>query len=73
MRALDRIAREFNANITTPDGSPPSPEVWREAKEIADRRYITLFGFRKYNEISIAAAREALKEKKAAQAATAQP
>jgi len=72
-RALDRILVEFNQNITAPDGAPPSPEVWRNAKKIADNRYITLYGFRKYNEMSLAAARQALKEKKAASASGAQP
>lgn len=72
-RALDRIAEEFNANISTPDGSPPSSDVWQQAKATADRQYITLFGFRKYNEISLAAAREALREKKVANPVSTQP
>jgi hypothetical protein len=72
-RALDRIVREFNQNVTTPDGAPPSPEVWRNAKEIADSRYIKLYGFRKYNEMSLTGSKQALKEKQATSASGAQP
>lgn len=72
-RALDLIVREFNQNVTTPDGAPPSPEVWRNAKEIADSRYIKLYGFRKYNEMSLTGSKQALKEKQATSASGAQP
>jgi hypothetical protein len=65
MRALDRIASEFEENVReTPPGMTQT-EAWGLAREIADERYITLFGYQAYNQYHLRGAREALKEKRA--------
>jgi hypothetical protein len=68
--ALDRIAGEFSEIIGNPPSGYTPEEVWEAARKLADERYIVLYGFDSYNQISIRAAKEALKEKKAAPAAT---
>jgi hypothetical protein len=65
MKALDRIASEFEQNVReTPEGMTQE-EVWEAARLIADERYMTLFGYQAFNQYHIKAAKEALKEKRA--------
>lgn len=68
-KALDRIAEEFEQNVTEVPAGVTKEEVWEAARAIADERYITLFGYQAFNHYHIQAAKEALKEKKAIQAA----
>lgn len=65
MRALDRIASEFEENVREPPPGMTQTEAWGLAREIADERYITLFGYQAYNQYHLRGAREALKEKRA--------
>jgi hypothetical protein len=67
MRALDRIAAEFEQNVREIPPGMTQNEVWRSAREIADERYLTLFGYEAYNQYHLRGAREALSEKKSAQ------
>ena len=70
-QALDRIATEFSDTVNNPPAGYSQQEVWEAARKIADERYTVLYGFDAFNQISMQAAKEALKEKKAAaQAAT---
>jgi hypothetical protein len=65
MKALDRIASEFEQNVTEIPAGMTQEEVWEAARLIADERYMTLFGYQAYNQYHIKAAKEALKEKRA--------
>jgi hypothetical protein len=67
-KALDRIAREFEANVSEIPPGMTKEEVWEAARSIADERYITLYGYQAFNQYHIQAAKEALTEKKAIQA-----
>lgn len=63
--AVERIISEFEKNISEiPSGYSPS-EVWEAARHIADERYLTLFGYEKFNQTHLSAAKEALKERRA--------
>jgi hypothetical protein len=64
MKALDRIASEFEQNVTEIPAGMTQEEVWEAARLIADERYMTLFGYQAYNQYHIKAAKEALKEKR---------
>jgi hypothetical protein len=64
MKALDRIASEFEQNVSEIPAGMTKEEVWDAARLIADERYITLFGYQAYNQYHIKAAKEALKEKR---------
>jgi hypothetical protein len=64
MRALDRIASEFEQNVSEIPAGMTQEEVWDAARMIADERYMTLFGYQAYNQYHIKAAKEALKEKR---------
>jgi hypothetical protein len=64
MRALDRIASEFEQNVSEIPAGMTQEEVWEAARLIADERYMTLFGYQAYNQYHIKAAKEALKEKR---------
>ncbi len=68
-KALDRIAEEFEQYVTEVPAGMKKEEVWEAARGIADQRYITLFGYQAFNQYHLQAAKEALKEKKAIQAA----
>ena len=65
MKALDRIASEFEQNVSEIPAGMTQEEVWDAARLIADERYLTLFGYQAYNQYHIKAAKEALKEKRA--------
>ncbi len=63
--ALNRLLIEFEKNISEGlEQGMDEIEVWRAAREIADKRYLTLFGFAAYNSYHIKAAKEALQEKR---------
>jgi hypothetical protein len=64
MKALDRIASEFEQNVSEIPEGMTQEEVWDAARVIADERYMTLFGYQAYNQYHIKAAKEALKEKR---------
>jgi len=64
-KALDRIAEEFEQNVSEIPAGMKKEEVWEAARLIADERYLTLFGYQAYNQYHIQAAKEALKEKRA--------
>jgi hypothetical protein len=70
MKALDRIASEFEQNVSEIPAGMTQEEVWEAARLIADERYMTLFGYQAYNQYHIKAAKEALKEKRARSNAT---
>jgi hypothetical protein len=70
MKALDRIASEFEQNVSEIPEGMTQEEVWDAARLIADERYMTLFGYQAYNQYHIKAAKEALKEKRARSQAT---
>lgn len=72
-QALDRIATEFSDTVNNPPAGYSQQEVWEAARKIADERYTVLYGFDAFNQISMQAAKEALKEKKAASAQAATP
>jgi hypothetical protein len=65
MRALDRIAAEFEQNVGEIPPGMTQGEVWGLARQIADERYLTLYGFEAYNRYHTQAAKEALREKRA--------
>ena len=64
MKALDRIASEFEQNVSEIPEGMTQEEVWDAARLIADERYMTLFGYQAYNQYHINSAKEALKEKR---------
>jgi hypothetical protein len=64
-KALDRIAEEFEKNVSEVPPGLTREEVWETARSIADERYITLFGYQAFNQYHLKAAKEALKEKRA--------
>ena len=66
-KALDRIAAEFERNVSEVPPGMTQNEVWSFAREIADERYITLFGYEAFYQFHLRGAREALREKKAGQ------
>ena len=68
-QALDGIASEFNEIISNPPPGYTQAEVWEAARKLADERYTVLYGFEAFNQMSMQAAREALKDKKASTAA----
>jgi hypothetical protein len=70
LKALDRIASEFEQNVSEIPAGMTQEEVWDAARLIADERYMTLFGYQAYNQYHIKAAKEALKEKRARSQAT---
>jgi hypothetical protein len=63
-KALDKIAREFEANVSEIPPGMTKEEVWEAARSIADERYITLYGYQAFNQYHIQAAKEALREKR---------
>ncbi len=63
LAAMDRIMDEFENNVTNRDQGISESENWQYARDIADQRYIKLFGFQNYNQIHLRAAREALPER----------
>jgi hypothetical protein len=70
MKALDKIATEFEMNVSEIPPGMTKEEVWEAARSIADERYITLYGYQAFNQYHIQAAKESLKEKRARSNAT---
>ncbi len=64
-KALDEILTDFDTNVSTPQPGVSETENWNTARQIADQRYLTLFGYQAYNQYHLQAAKEALNEKKA--------
>jgi hypothetical protein len=64
-KALDRIAQEFEKNVSEIPQDLTKEEVWEAARAIADERYLTLFGYQSFNQYHIESAKEALRDKKA--------
>lgn len=64
-KALDRIAKEFEKNVSVIPQGLTKEEVWEAARKSADERFLTLFGYQAFNQYHIQAAKEALKEKRA--------
>lgn len=64
-KALDRIAQEFEKNVSEIPQEITKEEVWEAARAIADERYLTLFGYQAFNQYHIESAKEALRERKA--------
>ncbi len=64
MKALDKIATEFEMNVSEIPPGMTKEEVWEAARAIADERYITLYGYQAFNQYHIQAAKEALREKR---------
>jgi hypothetical protein len=64
-KALDRIAQEFEKNVSEIPPGLTKEDVWEAARSIADERYLTLFGYQAFNQYHIESAKEALKEKRA--------
>lgn len=62
--AVEQVIKEFEKNIAEVPSGSTEGEVWDISREIADERYITLFGFEKFNQMHLSAAKEALKERK---------
>jgi hypothetical protein len=67
-RALDRLANEFIDAVSSAPVGHDGAAVWNEARAAADRSYITLFGHAAFNALHLQAAKEAVREKKAAPA-----
>ena len=62
---MEQVIKEFEKNIAEVPAGFTEGDVWDISREIADERYITLFGFEKFNQMHLSAAKEALKERKA--------
>jgi hypothetical protein len=65
-KVLDKIAEDFSQSVSTQTPGVTAEENWEAARQLADQRYMTLFGYQAYNQQHIKAAKEALKEKQAA-------
>jgi hypothetical protein len=64
MKALDKIATEFEMNVSEIPPGMTKEEVWEAARKFADESYLILFGYQAYNQYHIQAAKEALREKR---------
>lgn len=64
VKALDRIAQEFEANVSEIPPGMTEEEVWEAARAIADQSYLTLYGYHEFNHYHIQSAKEALREKR---------
>lgn len=65
LRMLDEIARGFNEAIQREVSGYTAEEVWREARDWADERYMYFFGWDAWNALHLQAAQEAVREKEA--------
>lgn len=72
-RALDRIANEFIDAVSTNTAGSDGLATWNAARASADQKYITLFGHAAYNALHLQAAKEAVREKRAALASQVGP
>lgn len=68
-KMLDRIAAEFNETVANPPPGVPEQQVWEDARRRADEQYLKLYGHAAYNARHLQAAREAVREKRALEAA----
>ncbi|MDX2079184.1 MAG: hypothetical protein SFU53_00210 [Terrimicrobiaceae bacterium] len=68
--ALDKIVEDFNDAVS---GGETDPDTWEDARQVADSRYIKLFGFRAYNQKHLEASRQAAAERRVAQQAPVAP
>jgi hypothetical protein len=64
MKALDKIATEFEKNVSEIPPGMTKEEVWEAARRFADESYLILFGYQAFNQYHIQAAKEALREKR---------
>ena len=71
-KMLDRIAAEFNQTVANPPPGVPKQLVWEDARRRADEQYIKLYGHAAYNARHLQSAREAVREKRALDAASQQ-
>lgn len=70
MKALDKLATEFEKSVSEIPPGMTKEEVWEAARKFADESYLVLFGYQAYNQYHIQAAKEALREKKSRSNAT---
>jgi len=68
-KMLDRIAAQFNETVANPPPGVPKQQVWEDARRRADEQYLQLYGHAAYNARHLQAAREAVREKRALEAA----
>jgi hypothetical protein len=68
-KMLDRIAAQFNETVANPPPGVPDQQVWEDARRRADEQYLQLYGHAAYNARHLQAAREAVREKRALEAA----
>jgi hypothetical protein len=68
-KMLDRIAAEFNETVSNPPPGVPEIEIWEQARRRADEQYLLLYGHAAYTARHLEAAREAVREKRAVEAA----
>jgi len=65
MLIMDEIARDFNEAIQREVPGYTAEEVWSEARDWADERYVLFFGEEAWNKLHLQAALEAVAEKEA--------
>lgn len=65
MLIMDEIARDFNEAIQKEVPGYTAEEVWSEARDWADERYVLFFGEEAWNQLHLQAALEAVAEKEA--------
>ena len=65
VRILDEIARDFKEAIRREVPGYTGEEVWSEARDWADERYMLFFGEEDWNKLHLEAALDALREKEA--------
>lgn len=68
-KMLDRMAAEFNEAVSKPPLGVSAEEAWEQARLNADEKYLKLFGYAAYNAYHLQAAKEAVRERQALQAA----
>lgn len=72
-RAIDRMANEFIDAVSADIVGSNELAAWNSARASADQKYITLFGHAAYNALHLQAAKEAVREKRAALASQVGP
>lgn len=65
MIIMDEIAREFNEAIQREVPGYTAEEVWTEARDWADERYMLFFGEEEWSKLHLRAAQDAVTEKEA--------
>jgi hypothetical protein len=63
VRILDEIARDFKEAIQREVPGYTGEEVWSEARDWADERYMLFFGEEAWNKLHLQAALDAVREK----------